>query len=267
LRKIAFARRDIFRPVPPVTAVIEFLDELLNPAAFDDHGPNGLQVPGAREVDAVATGVSAGLELFERAAAEGAGLVLVHHGLFWDGQPRQLTSALARRLKLLLEADINLAAYHLPLDAHPEVGNNALLAEELGCDGREPFGVHRGLPIGVAGRFPDPGVPAAELVERVRALTGRQPLHFDYGPSRVRRIGIVSGGAARDVTQAIDAGLDAFLTGEPTESVMSEAREGAIHFLAAGHYATETFGVRRLGELVAERFGLRHVFIDVPNPI
>ncbi|HVS28663.1 MAG TPA: Nif3-like dinuclear metal center hexameric protein [Solirubrobacteraceae bacterium] len=251
----------------PVKDVIAYIDELLDPSAFDDYGPNGLQVPGAEDVGLVATGVSAGLELFERAAAEGAELLLVHHGLFWEGQPRGLTPALAHRLRILFDAQINLAAYHLPLDAHPEIGNNALLARGLGCEKLEPFAVHRGVAIGMAGRFADPGLPAHELVDRVRALTARDPLHFDFGPERVRRIGIVSGGAARDISQAIAQGFDAFLTGEPTESVMTEAREAAIHFIAAGHYATETFGVRRLGDLLAERFGVRHVFIDVPNPV
>ena len=224
-------------------------------------------MPGAEEVGIVATGVSAGRELFERAAGEGAEMVLVHHGLFWEGQPRRLSREMARRLQTLLGADLALAAYHLPLDAHPEVGNNALIADGLGCEAREPFGVHRGRPIGIAGRFAGDGVPAGELVQRVRDVCGREPLVFDAGPERVRSIGIVSGGAARDVSQALDAGLDAFLTGEPTESVMNDAREGGLHFIAAGHYATETFGVRRLGDLLAERFGVHHVFLDIPNPV
>jgi dinuclear metal center YbgI/SA1388 family protein len=219
----------------------------------------------------VATGVSAHRELFEQAIAAGAQLIVVHHGLFWDGDPRALSPAMATRLKLLLEAGVGLAAYHLPLDAHPEVGNNALIAEGLGCSEREPFGAVHGVPIGVAGRFPGEGdadgLPAAELFERVRSLTGREPLVFDHGPEKVRSIGIVSGAAAGQVEEAIDAGLDAFLTGEPAERVMALSREGGIHFIAAGHYATETFGVRRLGELLADRFGVEHRFVDVPNPV
>ena len=254
-------------PRIPLATVLEELDRLLEPSSFEDHGPNGLQVPGRREITTVATGVSSGLELFERAASAGAELVLVHHGLFWEGQPRALSPGLAARLRVLLAADINLAAYHLPLDAHPEVGNNALIAAGLGCDHRAPFGVHRGRAIGFVARFSDDGVPAPELFERVAALTGREPLVFASGPPRVRRVGIVSGGAAGDLQQAIDDGLDAFLTGEPSEPAMSQAGEAGVHFIAAGHYATETFGVRRLGELLAERFGLAHEFIDVPNPV
>jgi dinuclear metal center YbgI/SA1388 family protein len=224
-------------------------------------------VPGAEEVASVATGVSANRELFEGAIAAGAQLVVVHHGLFWDGAPRALSPAMATRLRLLLEAGIGLAAYHLPLDAHPEVGNNALIAGGLGCEDQAPFAEVRGAPIGVAGRFAGDGVPAAELFERVRELTDREPLVFDHGPPTVRSIGIVSGAAADAVEDAAAGGLDAFLTGEPAERAMALARESGIHFIAAGHYATETFGVRRLGELLAERFGVEHRFVDVPNPV
>ena len=256
-----------FQALARVAEILDHLDRLLEPARFDDHGPNGLQVPGGEEVETVVTGVSAGLELFERAREEGAGLVLVHHGLFWEGAPRALTAAMARRLRTLLEAGMALAAYHLPLDAHPEVGNNALIARGLGAEHPRPFAEHRGVPIGVAARFPGEGMPAARLFHRVSELTGREPLVFDAGPDPVRTIGIVSGGGAGDLETAIAEGLDAFLTGEPREPVMGTAREAGVHFVAAGHHATETFGVRRLGELLAERFGVRHVFVDVPNPV
>ncbi len=249
-------------------AIVTYLGDHLDIAAFDDYGPNGLQVPGAVEIDTVASGVSAGLELFERATREGAQLILCHHGLFWEGQPRSLTPTMASRLRALLEGDVSLAAYHLPLDAHPELGNNALLADALGVIDREPFARHRGRAIGVRGRLGRDGLPADELVDRVaRACGGRAPLVFAGGPERVGTIGIVSGGAARTVSEAIALGLDAFLTGEPTESVMTEALEGGIHFLAAGHYATETHGIRALGGHVADRFDVRHVFVDVPNPV
>jgi len=247
--------------------LLGYLDELLTPAAFSDYGPNGLQVPGRDAVETVVTGVSASAELFGRAAELGAGLVLVHHGIFWNGSPLALSHAAKRRLALLFEHDMSLAAYHLPLDGHPEVGNNALIAAGLGCTSQEPFALHKGRAIGVAGRFDADGIEPQELVSRARELTGREPLAFLCGPERVRTIGIVSGGGAPYLHDAIDAGLDAFLTGEPVERVMHQAREAGIHFLAAGHYATETFGVRRLGDLLAERFGIRHVFVDIPNPI
>jgi dinuclear metal center YbgI/SA1388 family protein len=213
-------------------------------------------------VTTIATGVSAGLELFERAE-----MILVHHGLFWGGQPQALTPTMAGRLKALLADDVSLAAYHLPLDAHAWLGNNALLADALGVADRQPLGEAKGRAIGLHGRLGHDGIPLDELVERVRSATGREPLLFAEGPDVVRTIGIVTGGAARMVTDAIAVGLDAFLTGEPTESVVTEAREAGIHFIAAGHYATETFGVRALGDLLAERFEVRHVFVDVPNPV
>jgi dinuclear metal center YbgI/SA1388 family protein len=247
--------------------IIAYLDELLSPASFQDYGPNGLQVPGPERVQTVVTGVSASAELFERAAGQGADLVLVHHGLFWSGAPLALTASSKRRLQLLFEHDMALAAYHLPLDGHPEVGNNALIADGLGCSSHEPFALHRGAAIGVAGRFDGDGIAAADLVARAKRLTGREPLAFLAGPERVRTIGIVSGSGADHLADAISAGHDAFLTGEPTERVMTHAQEEGIHFVAAGHYATETFGVRRLGDLVAQRFEIRHLFVDVPNPI
>ena len=228
--------------------LLSYLDELLQPAAFSDHGPNGLQVPGPERIETVVTGVSAGARLFERAAEEGADLVLVHHGLFWSGAPLALSVADKRRLALLFEHDMALAAYHLPLDAHPEVGNNALLAAGLGCVDPRPFALYRGQPIGIAATFAGDGLSPGEVCERVRGLTGREPLAFLEGPDRVRSIGIVSGAGTDHLSEAAAAGHDAFLTGEPAERAMNLARDEQIHFLAAGHYATETFGVQRLGE-------------------
>lgn len=251
----------------PLNELIAELDRLLEPARFRDYCPNGLQVPGRAEVGRVATGVSASVELFERAIAERADLLIVHHGLFWGTEPGPIDAALKRRLKLLFDADVSLAAYHLPLDAHPTVGNNALIARDLGAEVLEPFALHEGEPVGYLAGFGGGGVPAHELFARVTQLTAREPLVFDAGPERVHRVAIVSGAGADYLTDAVLAGADAFITGEPTERVMMQAREERIHFLAAGHYATETFGVRRLGEHLAERFEVDHVFLDIPNPI
>ncbi len=243
------------------------LDRLLQPTRFKDYCPNGLQVPGRAEVARVATGVSASAELFERAAAAHADLLVVHHGLFWGSAPTAIDARMKRRLKLLFDADISLAAYHLPLDAHPELGNNALIGRALGASVLEPFAFHEGESIGFLARFPGEGIEAGDLFERVTELTARTPLVFDAGPKRVRGMAIVAGAGSDHLTDAVAAGADAFLTGEPAERVMIEAREDGIHFIAAGHYATETFGVKRLGEHLSERFGLEHLFIDVPNPI
>lgn len=251
-----------------LTEIAAHLDDLLRAPAFRDFGPNGVQVPGREEVATVVTGVSAQRALFERALEEGADAVLVHHGLFWRGAPLALDRPSTRRLKLLLANDVSLLAYHLPLDGHPEHGNNALLADGLGAQRWEPFAHHEGETIGVVARFSGDGLRPADLAQRVATLCARQPVAFlDDGPQHIRTLGIVSGAGADYLPASIAAGHDAFLTGEPIERAMHTAGEAGVHFLAAGHYATETFGVRRLGDLLEARFGVRHVWVDIPNPI
>ncbi len=252
----------------PLAEILAELDSLLQPERFQDYGPNGLQVPGPDAVSTVVTAVSAGLELFELAAAERAGLVLVHHGLFWGSGLGPIDKQLKVRLQVLFDADMALAAYHLPLDAHPELGNNALLAGAL--DARrldQPFAVHAGEPIGCLASFPGEGIPIAQLVERTRTATAREPLVFDAGPPLVRTVAIVTGAGVDHLGDAASAGADAFITGEPAERAMAQAKELGVHFIAAGHYATETFGVRALGDVLAERFGVGHIFLDLPNPV
>jgi dinuclear metal center YbgI/SA1388 family protein len=254
----------------PITDILAEADRLLEPARFQDYGPNGLQVPGPDEVATIVTGVSAHAELFERATAENADLILVHHGLFWGSGAGPIDVAMKRRLQLLFDSDIALAAYHLPLDAHPEIGNNALIAHALGAVRLRPFAVHRGEHIGFLATLPGEGMTAAGetgLFSRVQELTGREPLLLSHGPTVVRSVAIVSGAGTDHLAEAIAEGADAFITGEPAERAMAQAAEGGIHFIAAGHHATETFGIKRLGEHLGQRFGLRHVFIDVRNPI
>lgn len=247
--------------------IVSFCDELLEIRSFEDYGPNGLQVPGATEVRGIATGVTANLELLEAAISFGAELVLVHHGLLWGSEVTPLSAPMASRLRALLCADASLAAYHLPLDAHPEIGNNALLRDALGLQPDErPFGEAKGSQIGLIGRAPEP-ISVAELSRRLAEAVGRDPLVFDSGPDEISSVGIVTGGGGFALHEAGPLGLDALVTGEPTEPVMGEAREYGIHFLAGGHYATETSGIRRLGEIVGERFDVEHSFIDVPNPV
>lgn len=246
--------------------IVTFLDDLLEIGSFSDYGPNGLQVPGAAEVTSVVTGVSAQLELFTQAAVGGAQMVLCHHGLFWDFHPRTITPAMKERLRVLFDADLSLAAYHVPLDAHAEVGNNALICHELGLEQAEPFAEFKGRDTGFVGRSAQ-GISFAELRRRCAAAFGQAPFVWDTGPELVHSVGIVSGSATDAFGEAIALGLDAFLTGEAEEHVMADARESGVHFIAGGHYATETFGIRRLGELVCERFSVEHQFVDIPNPI
>jgi dinuclear metal center YbgI/SA1388 family protein len=252
--------------VAALNEIVSFCDELLAVGEFDDYCPNGLQVPGADEVERLVTGVSANLDLLQAAAGDRADLVIVHHGLFWDRGSRALSPALAERLRVVLESRISLCGYHLPLDAHPEIGNNALLCQGLDLEQGGRFAEIAGSAIGVVGVAADPISPG-ELSARVARLTGREPLAFEEGPAEVRSVGIISGEGASSLEEAAARGLDAMITGEPSEPARATARESAIHFIAAGHHATETFGARRLGELVAERFGVEHRFVEVPNPV
>jgi dinuclear metal center YbgI/SA1388 family protein len=256
--------------------ILKELDQLLDPDRFEDYCPNGLQVPpsGAVEetlIETIATGVSAQAELFEKAVAERAQLLIVHHGLFWGSGFKTIDQTLRRRLQILFEADLALAAYHLPLDAHPQVGNNVLLGRALGAERLDPFAMHRGEHIGfLADLSSGGGLPIDELLSRVRTLTGREPLVLGPGAAGatvVNKLAIVSGAGSDYLQEAAAAGAEALLTGEPSERAMASARELGLHLIAAGHYATETLGVKRLGEQLAERFALRHVFLDVPNPV
>lgn len=247
-------------------ALLAHLDQLLDASRGRDYGPNGLQVEGRDEIRKVVTGVSACEELFVRAREAGADAVLVHHGIFWDGMPRVLTGVQYRRVAELIRGEMNLLAYHLPLDRHDGLGNNILAGREFGLEDLEPFGFHDGLPVGFKGRFPEP-IAATELAERCERIYQQKPLAFLHGPDPVRSLGIISGGAQRDFYTAIDDGLDAYITGEVSEWVMNVAREARVHYLAAGHYATERLGIRALGEHLREKFGLDVEFIDVPNPV
>ncbi len=254
-------------PKIPLTDLLSECDRLLEPARFEDYCVNGLQVPGPDTIETIATGVSAHASLIERAAAREADLLLVHHGLFWGAGVRAIDKVLHSRLKLLIEADIALAAYHLPLDAHPEIGNNALLAKRLGATDLIPFAEHAGEPIGFVATLRDGPVDTAELLARTQRATAREPLHLPGGPAEIARIAIVTGGGADYLQAAASAGAQALVTGEPREPATALARELNIHLIAAGHHATETFGVEALGEHLAGAFGVRHVFLDVPNPV
>ncbi len=249
-----------------IQTLVDYCDRLLASPGGHDFGPNGLQVQGEREIQKIVTGVSGCVELFERAREAAADAVLVHHGIFWENLPRTLVGHQYRRVAALLASGMHLIAYHLPLDRHPELGNNILALKGLGLFAAEPFAEYHGTPIGFRGRYPE-GLPVADLVGRCRALFGQEPLAFLAGPDSVATVGVVSGGAQGEIYQAIAAGLDAFVTGEVSEWVMHVARENRIHFLACGHHATERFGIRELGDHLAGRFGLEHEFIDVPNPV
>ncbi len=246
--------------------LVRYLDEYLASARGRDLCPNGLQVDGRAEISKIVTGVSACRELFVRAAELNADSVLVHHGLFWKSDdPQPLTGLLYRRVAELVRHDISLIAYHLPLDRHPEVGNNAVAMRALGVDELIPFAEFGGEPVGFWGRLPEALSPDA-LVERCTELFRQEPQRIGSGPDEISTVGIVSGGGQRVIYEAIELGLDAYITGETTEWVMNVAREAGIHYLAAGHYATERLGILALGERLADEFGLDVEFVDIPNP-
>lgn len=239
--------------------IIAYADELLDLDSFKDFGPQGLQVVGADDVSRVICAVSSSLELFQRAAEAGAQLVIVHHGVLWENESRVIDRRVRRRLETLFDADINLAGYHLALDAHPELGNNALLARELGVEVDGPF-----MELGVGGRTAQ---RLEDLLARIRARINPDALAFAHGSGEVDRVAIVSGGAARYLTDAAAQGYDVYITGEPAEPSQALARELDITFVAAGHHATEKLGVQALTEELANRFNLEWEFIDLPNPV
>lgn len=242
-----------------------YLSNFLKASLFDDVALNGLQVEGRQGVNRVALGVSACAELFRKAAATGADAVVVHHGLFWKGDwPRPVTGITRERLKILLDAECSLFAFHLPLDAHPDVGNNAAAARDLGLVDLEPFCDYHGSAIGWRGRFAAPVAPA-DFVQRLEAYYGHGAHAVLAGPERIKRVGIVSGGAAREAEQAVALGLDAYVTGEAGEPATFLCREAGMHFAALGHYATERVGIQALGRHLRQNLGLETVFIDVEN--
>ena len=241
--------------------IVAFADELLEVAKWPEFAPPGLQVVGRAEVTRLACGVSSSRELFERAVAEGAELVLVHHGLFWRNEPLVVDARLRGRLEALFAGNASLVAYHLALDAHPELGNSAQLARRLGAVPERPFaGVGQGCRL-AAPRTVD------ELAADVEAATGRTPLVFPAGPEAIERVAVSTGAAGYELIRAAHEGYDALLTGEAEEPNLHAANELGIHLLAAGHHATERFGVQALAARLAERFELEWVYLEVENPV
>ncbi|HJV87882.1 MAG TPA: Nif3-like dinuclear metal center hexameric protein [Noviherbaspirillum sp.] len=243
----------------------KYLDQALDITRFRDYCPNGLQVEGRAMVKKLVTGVTASLALIEAAVAVGADTILVHHGYFWRGEDPRVVGPKQKRLRMLLEHDINLFAYHLPLDMHPELGNNAQLARRLGfvADGR--FGEND---LGWLGAPADAGIKTvAELAKAIEVRLGRAPLVIGDPAQVVGRLGWCTGAAQNLMNDAIVAGAATYLSGEISEPIVHLARESGVSYLACGHHATERYGVQALGEHLAERFGIEHQFIDIGNPV
>jgi dinuclear metal center YbgI/SA1388 family protein len=237
------------------------LQQLLQPERFKDYGPNGLQVEGVAEVRRLVSGVTASLALIDAAIEQGADAILVHHGLFWRGQDGRLTGWLAQRVRRLMAAGVNLWAYHLPLDAHAELGNNAQLGARLGLKADARFGDQD---LGFIGAFALPG--AAALAQAAQAALGRE-VTLVPGDGRVlRRVAWCTGGAQGFFEPAIAAGADAFITGEISEPQAHLARETGVAFLACGHHATERYGAPAVAAWLAREHGLEHRHIEIDNP-
>lgn len=244
-------------------ALVAHLDAFLGVEEWPDKSLNGLQVEGAARVERVALATDAALATFDLAAEADAQFLIVHHGLFW-GRIEPVAGPHRARLAALLEREISLYCAHLPLDAHPEVGNNAVLARLLELSDRAPFGEYEGRTIGVRGRLPEP-VDRVGLAARLEALLGARPVVLPFGADRIETVAVVSGDGGGLIPEAADAGVDAFVTGETSHIAWHAALERALNVFFAGHYATETVGLQALGDHLAAEFGVETVFLDAPT--
>ncbi len=255
--------------------IINYCDDLLEAAQFKDYCPNGLQVEGAEDVTKIVTGVTASQALINAAIAEKADMLLVHHGFFWQGENPNIVGIKQRRIKSLLQANINLVAYHLPLDAHPLLGNNAQLANVLGLEVEGRFGGNAGgngdgsMAIAMHGRVAGK-IAASQFASHISETLNRQVLHIapeSGGNQNIQTVAWCTGAAQGYIEKAVELGVDAFITGEASEQTAHIARECDIHFFAAGHHATERYGVKALGEHLSQHLDVDQCFIDIDNPI
>jgi len=243
--------------------LVDYTGQWLQVDRYRDYCPNGLQVAGRDEVRTLVSGVSASMALLEAAAEAGADTILVHHGYFWKNEEPCVTGVKRARLKFLLDHDINLLAYHLPLDAHPELGNNAQLARLLGFELEGWFGEQS---IAAYGKLSQ-AVTLEELAQRITQSLNREPLVIGAANAQIRRVAWCTGAAQDMLEQAVALGVDAFVTGEVSERTVHMAQETGVAFIAAGHHATERYGIQALGEHLARRFGISHRYIDIDNPV
>lgn len=243
-----------------------YLDELLQPWQVRDYCPNGLQVEGTSQVQKIVTGVTASMALIDAAIEQGADTIFVHHGYFWKGEAEAIKGMKKQRLKKLLQHDINLLAYHLPLDIHPELGNNVQLAKLLG------IAIERGLEIGnktsvpMAGRLNKPQT-ADEFARTIESALGRKPLVSAVNQDKIETIALCTGGGQGFIELAAEQRFDAYLSGEVSEQTIHTSREMNVNFFAAGHHATERYGAKAVGEHLAEQFDVDVTFIDIDNPV
>ena len=249
-----------------LTELCNYCDDYLKISEFNDYCPNGLQVESNSEVEHIVTGVTASLDLIDAAIDIGADTLLVHHGYFWKGESQPIAGFKGRRIARLIRNNINLLAYHLPLDAHPEVGNNAQLARVMGWNIEGSFGSVGIHDIVFHGSLEAP-LSLDELNHSISEKLSSQPLSISAGDKAIKSLAWCTGAAQSYIEEAADRGIDAFISGEVSEHTFHFAREAGIHYIAAGHHATERYGVQALGSLLAERFQIQQAFIDIPNPV
>lgn len=241
--------------------LVTYCDDYLDIGIFKDYCPNGLQVEGKESIKKIVSGVTANQALIDVAIEQRADLLLVHHGFFWKGEDPVLTGIKKRRLKALLQNDMNLLAYHLPLDANKSLGNNVLLAKKLGIKPQQYFSTNEIALLGIIEKQ-----SGEEFRQYISEVLNREPLHIE-AERTISRVALCTGAAQSYINQAIDLGVDAFISGEVSENTWHIAKENNIHYFAAGHHATERYGVQALGEHLAAKFALEHIFIDIDNPI
>lgn len=251
----------------PLNELLDYLHQFLQVSLFKDYCPNGLQVEGRAQVQRIVSGVTACQALLETAAGLDADAILVHHGFFWNGEDPRIVGIKRRRIETLLRHDMSLLAYHLPLDAHPTVGNNARLAALLDFveadAGANPVPVTDLLRRGELRQ----AMSVAQFQQHLTARLLRAPLHISGSSDSIRRVAWCTGAAQSYIQQAVELPVDAFVSGEISEQTVHVARESGIHYFAAGHHATERYGVQALGEHLAQQFGIEHHFIDIDNPV
>lgn len=242
-----------------------YLDELLDVGSFQDYAPNGLQVEGRKQISRIVVGVSANQALIDSAIAADADALLVHHGFFWKNEPRTLTGIRAKRVRALMVSDISLFGYHLPLDAHPTVGNNVGVLRAIGCPPTGNFSAGHSID----GWIGEPEAPMAlkEVLAAIERFSVGPPLVLGPRPETIHRVGICTGGGASFFEAAAAAGCDLFISGEPSEMAKGLAHELGVTFVAAGHHATERFGPQLLGEHLSDKFDINVEFVDISNPV
>ena len=242
------------------------ISRLLKPDQFTDYCPNGLQVEGKADIRHLVTGVTASQRLLDAAVDCGADAILVHHGYFWRGEDAVVTGLKRKRLKTLLDHDISLLAYHLPLDAHAEFGNNVQLAKVFGWEPKGELLRQNNQVMGLIAELPQP-VTGTQLYVHISKALGREALHIDADNRMIARVAWCTGAAQQYIETAARLGMDAYISGEISEPTVHTAQEHGMHYFAAGHHATERYGVKALGEFLAGRFGITHTFIDIHNPV